>query len=568
MKALLDGLKGLGPARLAAMGAVALGMLGMLALLALHGSGGGDRMALLYGDLDLREAGQITDQLDKAHIAHQEQGQGTTILVNEADVARSRLLLAKGGLPSGGSIGYEIFDRGDELTASDFQQRINETRALEGEIARSIRMLDGVRGARVHLVLPQREPFSREQQEAQASVVLTMAGGARLDREGVQAVLNLIAAAVPGLRPQNIAIIDTRGELLARAGAPTGTAGEVQSTEELRQATELRLSHAVEEMLESSIGPGRVRAEAAVEMNFDQVRETDESYNPDQQVVRSTQTSSDNSKTTDANKTVTVQNNLPNADAGQTQSGTQDQRQEETTNYEIGKTVRTLVHAEPQISRISLAVMVDGIESPGPDGRLIWKERSPEELARIATLVRSAIGYDAKRGDKVEVVNMRFVMPEEEQVPLLPARGLFGVSLGGPQLISLAQTGILGIVALLALLFVLRPMVMRITALPGVQAIGEAAALALPQPGFAVAGGPPALVTASGVPALSGGSVPLQAMLPSGTAGLLADESMVNLANIEGQMRASSLRRLGDLVERHPEETLAIMRGWMAQETR
>ena len=218
MNAVLAGLRGLGPARLGAMAAVSLVLLGLLGWLAMRG--GDAPMALLYADLDLREAGQVVDQLDRAKIPRQVDGGGARILVPSDQVARARLLLAKEGLPSGGSIGYEIFDRGDALTATGFQQGISQTRAMEGELARTIRLLQGVRGARVHLVLPRREPFARDRQDAQASVVLTMAGAARLDREGTQAVLNLVAAAVPGLRPQNIAVIDSRGNLLARAGQP------------------------------------------------------------------------------------------------------------------------------------------------------------------------------------------------------------------------------------------------------------------------------------------------------------------------------------------------------------
>ena len=407
MRQVLDGLRALGVARLVALGAVGVGMLVMLCLMALRG-GAPTQQSLLYGDLDLREAAQIADTLDRAHIAHQEVGGGDRIMVSSVDVARSRLLLAKDGLPSGGSIGYELFDRSDAMTSSQFQQDINETRAMEGELARSIRMLRGVRGARVHLVLPKRQPFSRDVQVASASVVLTMAGAARLDAQGVQAVLNLIAAAVPGLKPQGIAVIDSRGNLLARAGQPTGEEAVVQTAEELHRANELRLSRAVEEMLEQSLGVGHVRAEASVEMNFDRVNETTENYNPDQQVVRSTQTSTDKSNSTEAEKSVSVQNNLPNADAGQGQSGSQQQKQEETTNYEIGKTVRTLVREQPQISHVSLAVMVDGTMQPSPGGRLVWTERSPEDLVRIKRLVQSAIGFDEKRGDKVEVVSMAF----------------------------------------------------------------------------------------------------------------------------------------------------------------
>ena len=180
MSAALASLRGLGPVRLGAMAAVALVVLALLGWLGLRG--GDAPMALLYADLDLREAGQVVDQVDRARIPRQADAGGSRILVPADQVARARLLLAKEGLPSGGSIGYEIFDRGDALTATGFQQGISQTRAMEGELARTIRSLQGVRTARVHLVLPRREPFARDRQDAQASVILTMAGAARLDR--------------------------------------------------------------------------------------------------------------------------------------------------------------------------------------------------------------------------------------------------------------------------------------------------------------------------------------------------------------------------------------------------
>jgi flagellar M-ring protein FliF len=551
MKGLAEGLKALGPARLGAMAAVAAGMLGLLLVLGLRG--GSQPMSLLYGDLDLREAGQITDQLDRAHIPHREEAEGSRIMVPADAVTRARLLLAQQGLPSGGSIGYEIFDRGDGLTATGFQQQINETRALEGELSRTIGGMSGVRAVRVHLVLPRREPFAREQQEAQASVMLTMTGLNRMDKEGVQAVLNLVAAAVPGLKPQNVAIIDSRGTVLSRAGQPTGPDAAAQTEDEVRQATELRLSRAVEEMLERTVGPGKVRAEAAVEMDFDQTHETDERYDPDQQVVRSTQTVTDNSKTTEAANSVSVQNNLPNANAGNAENagGTQEQRQEETTNYEIGKTVRTLVHDHPQIHRISLAVLLDGSETVGTDGKPVWHERTPEELARITALVRSAIGYDEKRGDHVEVVNMRFAAPD--QIADAPAPGLLGLGLEKADIMRLVETALFGVIAVLALLLVLRPMVIRLAppAAAALSAAGEAG-MALGAAGVAALAGP------GGTPALAG---------PAGRGpALLEDDRMLDIANIEGQMRASSIRRIADLVEKHPEESLSIVRNWMLQE--
>ena len=541
MMPLLEGLKALGTARLAAMGVVAAGLLALLAVLVLRGVGGGGQMALLYADLDLRDAAQIVEQLNRKHIAYRLLSNGSQILVPADQVAEARITLARDGLPAGGSVGYELFDRGDGMAFTEFQQKINETRALEGEIARTIKAIRGIRQVRVHLVLPRREPFARDKQDAQASVMLTMAGAQRLDREGVQAILNLVAAAVPGLTPRNIAVIDSRGDLLARAGQPVGQTAEAASADEQRRATELRLARAVEEMLERSLGPGRVRAEAAVRMNFDRVNETSETYNPDGQVARSTQSVTTNSRTTEPNGAVSVTNSLPNADAAAPQgAGTQEGRQEETTNYEIGKTVRTLIREQPLIERISLAVMVDG----RLDANKAWQALPAEDLARIATLVKTAIGFDEKRGDLVNVVSMRFA--EAENAAPDPS-GFLGLRLEKPEIVTLAQTGLIGLIGLLALLMVLRPMVKSIAAL------APAGVLGIPNE----AGGLGQIAGAMEGPGSSGN------LLLNGPAD---EDGMVAIAQIEGQMRASSLRKLSEMVEKHPSASLNILRGWMARD--
>ncbi len=557
MSALLDGLKALGAARLAAMAAVGVAMLAMLAVLASRG--GTERMALLYGDLDPREAGQMTEQLDRLHIPQQLAGSGTQILVPADQVARARVLLAKDGLPSSGSMGYELLDKADGITASQFQQRMAEVRALEGEIARSIRTISGVRAARVHLVLPKREPFARERIDAQASVVLTMNGAARLDGEGVQAILNLVSGAVPGLRPKNIALVDSHGSLLARPGE-AGPAGMASNAEEIRRAAETRLSRAVEEMLERSLGAGHVRAEATVEMDFEHIQETQERYDPEGQVVRSTQTSNETSRTTEANATVSVQNSLPNADAGNNnQAGSQDGKQDETINYEIGKTVRTVLRDQPQIRRLSLAVLVDGVEEKGLDGAVQWKPRPQEELDRIARVVRGAVGYDEKRGDHVDVVSMRFA--GDGAAAGVAPHALLGLPMEKADLMRLAQTGLVGLVALAALLLVFRPMIGRLTSLAG-PAGGAVAAL----PG----GGGDALTLAGSDYGLARAGVKLVEGPADASAMLEHDggegDNMVTLTSVDGQMRASSLRRLAELVERHPDESLSIVRSWMQQE--
>ncbi len=577
MNAVLEGLKALGAARLIAMGVVAVGLLGLLGMLALRG--GNERLALLYSELDAREAGQIVDILDKQKIPHQLGAGGTQILVPADQVARLRVQLARDGLPSGGSIGYELLDRGDGITQSQFQQKMAETRAMEGEIARSIRTISGVRAARVHLVLPRREPFAREKQEAQASVMLTTVGAGRLDREAVQAIVNLVAGAVPGLRARNVSVVDSRGTLLARAGEAVGPAAAAMGAEEIRRATEMRLSRAVEEMLERGLGQGRVRAEASVQMDFDRVQETQEKYDPEGQVVRSTQTVNDTSKSTEQAANVSVQNNLPNADAGRENAGSQESRQEETTNFEIGKTVRTIVREQPQIRRLSIAVRVDGTEEKGADGAVAWQPRSAEELERIGRLVRSAVGFDAARGDQVEVVSMRFA--GDADLAGLEPRGFLGLGIEAADVTRMAQTAVVGLIAVLALLLVFRPMVLRVTQL-GNKALPASAAAALPG-GGAMAIGADGTITAASLgmandvtrllegPSGSGGGGGAMGGGMPGTALALAggegaeDESMVSINNVDGQMRASALRRLAEMVERHPEESLTIVRAWMQE---
>ncbi|MBB3896808.1 flagellar basal-body MS-ring/collar protein FliF [Roseococcus suduntuyensis] len=540
MQALIEQIKALGRLRLAALAGLALLTLGGLGFLLLRS--GTPPMALLYGDLEARDAGAVVAALERSRTPYRLAAGGTQILVPVEDVPRLRLNLAREGLPAGGSIGNELFDRGEGLTTTPFQQEMNRLRALEGELARSIRALHGVRGARVHLVLPRREAFSRERAEAQASVLLTMQGSQRLDREGVQAVLHLVVAAVPGLRPASVSIVDSRGELLARAGQALGGAAGVATADELRRGQEARLARAVEEMLERVLGPGRVRAEAAIEMDSDRVETREERFDPENQVPRSQQSVTENNRTSEP-ANVTVGNNLPGADPGAAGGGTQENRQEETTNFEIGRTIRNVLREQPVMRRLSVGVLVDGVMEPREGGGTQWRERSEAELARIATLVRSAVGFNEQRGDRVEVVSMRFAEAEVQAPPQHP----FGIEITGAMVTRLIETAVIGVLALLALLLVARPVARRL-------------ALTLAPPA-ALAGGQ------GGAAALAGGGVPglpgqeNAGLLPAGME--VGEDGMVNLAQVQGQMRASSITRVITLVEQHPDETLVVLRRWL-----
>jgi len=564
MNALLQSLRALGPLRVAALAIVAIGTFGFLIAISMRTPH--DRMALLYADLDMREVARMTEELDRQHIPNEVKGDNQVFVSADA-VTQARVLLAKSGLPSGGSIGYEIFDRGDGFAANQFQQRIAQLRALEGELGRTIRAINGVRAARVHLVLPAREPFSRSQQEAQASVLITASGANRLDRESVLAITSLVAAAVPGLRPASISVIDSNGTLLSRAQDQQEGSARAESLLQMRTQMEARTAHAVEAMLESSLGPGRVHVQASIELDYDQVHEQVEKFDPDGQVVRSTQTTTDSSKSSEGSNNVSVQNNLPNADAATAANGTQDQKQEETSNYEIGKTVRTVTHDQPQVKRITVAVLVDGTAARGADGVVAWKERAPEDLERIGRLVKSSIGFDEKRGDQVDVVNMQFVRDEDGAAA--PPTTLLGLGLDRNDLFALIRPVVIGLIGLLALTFVLRPMVFRLTALPGAGTAGLLPGDAGGDPYAAGgrldgAGHGAGMLDAPG----RGGAMAMARQIQGGGAddlALLTDDSMINVANIDGQLRASAIRRIAQLVDKHPDETLSIVRSWMQE---
>lgn len=538
MKALLSGLRSLGPTKLAALGVVGLGMLALFALLAL--TGGNTPTALLYGDLDLAEAAQMTGQLQAEHIPYRLSAGGHAIFVASPEVPRARLLLAAKGLPRSGSVGYEIFDHLNGLTTSQFVETIDQTRALEGELERTIDQINGVRSSRVNLVLPSRAPFAAEQQPAQASVLLTMQGANELDGEGVAAILNLVAAAVPGLKPDHISIVDSRGELLTRPGGSPDTLDVGRSAEAMRAAVANRLSRAVESMLDRTLGPDAVRATASVAMNFDRIRETTDQYDPNGQVALSEQSVDNTSTNSRSAHTVTVQNKLPGAAAAGPTNGSATKRHEETTNYDISHSVRTLVRDQPAITRISIAVLVNWRKMAEANGKTTWQPRPAHELAAITALVKSAIGFDAKRGDLVEVENIRFAADQAE--PAHRGASFFRMHFSHAEVMQLAETLLLGVIAVLSLLLVVKPMVLRLST------IGPA--LPMDEPSEAV--GPPAALAR-------------QPTLPA--AGLLSDESMSRHGHGESSLRVSPAQRIAGLVGEHPAETLAIIRGWMAKDT-
>lgn len=543
MNGLPNTLKGLGRARLAAMGAVGLALIAFFTALVLRASS--PDMALLFGDITVEDSAQIVAKLEAMDVPFRLEGDGTSILVPRDRVLRLRMALAEAGLPMGGSIGYELFDRSSALGTTSFVQNINRLRALEGELARTIRSLDHVAAARVHLALPERELFARDRQEPTASIVVRMRGGT-LSAGQVQAIQHLVAAAVEGLDPAKISLIDEHGRLLARSDGQGGEAVLAATLAEKNAAFEARLRQQIETLVASVVGPDNVRVQVAAELDFTRVTQNSEIFDPDGQVVRSVQSVEDSERNTetDAAETVSAANNLPDATAapagGRSSEST---RSEETTNYEISRTTKTETQEAGRIKRISAAVLVNGSYRTGAEGTRAYQPRSAEEIATIEELVRSAIGYDAERGDQVRVANLRFTEPVLDAGESAP-EGFLG--LDKADYLRLSESLLLALVGLLVALLVLRPLLARLVPAP------EHAG-ALPAP----AGGLPM----SGTPALAGPGM-AQAALPAPSAPHQI-ETMLDISQIEGQVKEASVKKVGEIVNRYPEEAISIMRSWL-----
>lgn len=539
MNPFVQQLQNLGPARLAAMAGVAVGLIAFIIFFATRFST--QPMQLLYGDLTQTDSREIVRELELSGINFTLEDNGATILVPGDDVTRVRLQMAELALPTGGSVGYELFDNMDALGATNFMQNVNLVRALEGELSRTIRSIDGVQSARVHLVMPQREMFTRETQEPTASVYVKMTTG-RLAANQVSAVQHIIAAAVPKLKPSNISIIDDRGTLLSRTFAGDDEMIAEQQ-DEARVKLENRLSSAIMEMVESSLGPGKVRAEVRAEMDFDRVVTEEEIYDPDGQVPRSTVTVDENLQSLETDPdNVTVSQNLPDQqfqDDGP-RSSTSELRTEETVNFEISRKVVNQIRESGVIRRLSVAVLVDGNYVPDENGERVYQPLDQETMEKLEALVRTAIGADAARGDQVEVINMPFTNFDEFAGDF-EEFDLFGFS--KEEVMRMAEGLGVAIVAVLVILLVVRPLVTR---------------------AFETMPADDNLLTNDGMAQLTGpGGMPMP--LPSDEEEEDLDE-LIDIDKVEGRVKASSLRKINDIVDKHPEEAISIFRTWLYQE--
>ncbi len=550
---LFQQLRSLGPGRLAAMAGVAIGLLGFIIFFASRLTQ--QPMELLYSDLAPSDAKAMLSELDKRHVPYELRNGGSAVYVPANQQLKLRVDMSSMA-QNGASIGYEVFDKMDSLGATSFVQNINLVRALEGELARTIMSIEGIKGARVHLVLPQRELFSREERKPSGSVYIKMDKG-RLSDGQIASIQHLVASAVPQLMPDRISMVDDHGSLLASGSDnPDRTAANAQS--DFRRKEEVRIARNVEGLLESVLGPGKVRADVSAEMDFDKVTTDQEIFDPDSQVARSTTTTDDVSQSKDAAPgTVSVANNLPNANqntgsAGASQSANKNQT---TTNFELSKKVVQQVRLTPSTRSLSVAVLVDGTYNPpvgttapvGADGKSTraYVPRTPEEMTQLTNLVRTAVGYNEKRGDQVSVVNMQFQGWDDIRDPPI-AWQLFGFN--KDEVMKLSEGLGVSVVAILVILLVVRPLIAR-----AFEGAGSMTA-----DGHLISDG-----NGMGAPQLMGPGGTVTSLIPEEED---RTDELIDIDKVAGRMKKSSLNKINDIIEKHPEEALTIIRGWLYQE--
>ncbi|WP_447973792.1 flagellar basal-body MS-ring/collar protein FliF [Nitrospira sp. Kam-Ns4a] len=490
-------------------------------------------LQVLFSGLSPDDAGAIIEKLKEAKIPYEVGAGGGSILVEAARVHELRLQLASQGLPHGGGVGFEIFDR-NTIGMSEFVQKLNYRRALQGELARTIAQLPEVERARVHLAVPERRLFSSEQERPRASVVLSLRRGASLSKAQTQGIVHLVASSVEGLQPGAVTVVDGHGRLLSEAAddGPTRLSG---SQLEYQRSLEKDIEQRIQTMLERIVGAGKAVVRVSSVLDFRQVELTEERFDPNGQVVRSEQRQSEKTSGSATNSGPApapaaggppgVASNVPGAGApaeaeGPVQASSQSsQTKHETVNYEISRTVSRIVEPVGTIKQLSVAVLVDGTyempkEGNQAGGKRIYIPRSEADMKQIEEIVKMAMGFSAERRDQVEVVNIPFDVEAEEGPGATAEAGVSALTAAAPYV----RYGVAVLLFVLILLIVVRPLIATLTAAPAAPTAGSRA---LPQ------------------------------------------ELPMTVSEVEASLSAAPRAQLVDQAQRNPETTALVIRQWL-----
>jgi flagellar M-ring protein FliF len=375
----------------------------------------------LFTNLSTEDAGEIVKKLKDAKTPYQITPDGKGVMVPSDKVYELRLTLASEGLPQGGGVGFEIFDR-KNFGMTEFVQKLNYQRALQGELARTISQISGVEQARVHLVIPEKSLFKEAEKPPTASIVLRMKGNKSLRDAEVQGVVHLVASSIEGMNADNVTVLDSRGKILSKGdGAGDATAKMTGTMQETQRAYERNLEERLQTLLDRVVGGGKTVARATATFDFKQVERVEEKFDPETIAVRSEQRSEEKSGGTSiATGVPGVQTNLGrNAPGAAGNAANGGSRNDETLNYEVSRSTSRTIEPVGTLSKVSVAILVDGkYEAPvavkeGESAKPKYIPRSPDELQKIEALVKGAIGFNAERGDQLSIQNIPFQDPED-----------------------------------------------------------------------------------------------------------------------------------------------------------
>jgi flagellar M-ring protein FliF len=429
----------------------------------------------LFANLSNEDTGEIVKKLKEQKVNYRIASDGKAILVPADKVYDLRISLASEGLPQGGGVGYEIFDR-KNFGMTEFVQKLNYQRALQGELSRTISQINGVEQARVHLAIPEKSLFKDQEKKPTASIVLQMKSNRQLRDNEVQGIVHLVASSIEGMDPEQVTVLDRRGKLLSHSG-PSDATGKMTSTMmETQRGYEKSLEERLQSLLDKAVGTGKSAARVTANLNFKQVEKLEERYDPEATVVRSEQRieQKDGSTTTSTSGSgvpgvQSATGKAAPAAAGGTSVAGGGSKRDETLNYEVSRSTAKIVEPVGALNKLSVAIMVDGkYEAPATpkSGASAQKPkyvpRSPEELQKIEALVKSAVGFNAERGDQLSVVNVPFQETGEEGTAEAPK--IWEKIAEKPIVSDVLKNALLG-VAFLALIFlVIRPLMKMVPA--------------------------------------------------------------------------------------------------------
>lgn len=416
----------------------------------------------LFTNLSPEDAGEIVKKLKDTKTPYQITADGKGIMVPADKVYEQRLTLASEGLPQGGGVGFEIFDR-KNFGMTEFVQKINYQRALQGELSRTISQISGVEQARIHLVIPEKSLFKENEKPSTASIVLKMKSGSSLRENEVQGIVHLVSSSIEGMEADNVTVLDSRGKVLNKGGGSSDSTSKLTSSmQETQRVYEKNVEERIQSLLDPIIGSGKTVARVSATFDFKQVERVEEKFDPESIAVRSEQRSEEKgASTTNAAGVPGVQTNLGRAPGGATTTGG-GAKNDETLNYEVSRSTAKIIEPVGALSKISVAVLVDGkYELPtavkeGQAGKAKYIPRSPEELQKIEALVKSAVGFNAERGDQLAIQNIPF--QDTGEAGSMESQKWWN----SPFFMSLFKNLLIGLGFLALIVFVIRPLLVSL----------------------------------------------------------------------------------------------------------